>query len=317
METLAIEMGRLLSNTIINIKFKIMNKKFSTLMAVFLAAGATFAPTTTALNTSATLDVLYADAVEFAERETFMIHVNGDNTADHYISKTAGQALSATGAAGSDAYWTAEAVAGKTNVYRFVNASNQILDLANIQEFMVKKVPTTAGTAIYYLINASNDKVINYSSSTFSATAFAAAPTNFARISFHKAASTAYTAGTLVKKLGDGFTMTLSNKKDGVTDLQGNPFLGKLKVVKPKMDGSKVTGFESYKSTDVVTFYMLANDEGIIVLNLNKKEKWSVEGITEFNGVNGGFKFQTISEDDMKTIMNSKSGDAAVKAIVK
>ena len=56
---------------------------------------------------------------------------------------------------------------------------------------------------------------------------------------------------------------------------------------------------------------MLANDEGIIVLNLNQKEKWSVEGITEFNGDNGGFKFQTISVDDMKTIMNSKSGDAA------
>ena len=275
----------------------------------FLTSNA-IAPTTTALNTSATLDVLYADAVEFAEGETFMIHVNGDNNANHYVSQTSGSAVVTTGAAGSDAYWTAEAVAGKTNVYRFVNANNQILDLANIQEFMVKKVPTSAGTAIYYLINASNDKVINYNSS-FSATAFATAPTNFARISFHKAASTAYTAGTLVKKLGDGFTMTLSNKKDGVTDLQGNPFLGKLKVVKPKMDGSKVTGFESYKSTDVVTSYMLANDEGIIVLNLNQKEKWSVEGITEFNGTNGGFKFQTISEDDMKTIMNSKSGDVA------
>ena len=269
------------------------------------------APTTTALNTSSTLDALYADAVEFAEGETFMIHVNGDNNANHYVSKKAGQAVSATGVEGSDAYWTAEAVAGKTNVYRFVNANNQVLDLANIQEFIVKKVPTTAGTAIYYLINASDDKVINYSSATFSATAFATAPTNFARISFHKAASTAYTAGTLVKKLGDGFTMTLANKKEGVTDLQGNPFLGKLKVVKPKMEGTKVTGFESYKSTDNATSYMLANDEGIIVLNLNQDEKWSVEGITIFNGDAGGFKFQTISVDDMKTIMNSKSGDAA------
>ena len=269
------------------------------------------APTTTALNTSATLDALYTDAVEFAEGETFMIHVNGDNNANHYVSKKAGQAVSATGVEGSDAYWTAEAVAGKTNVYRFVNANNQVLDLANIQEFIVKKVPTTAGTAIYYLINASDDKVINYSSATFSATAFATAPTNFARISFHKAASTAYTAGTLVKKLGDGFTMTLANKKEGVTDLQGNPFLGKLKVVKPKMEGTKVTGFESYKSTDNATSYMLANDEGIIVLNLNQDEKWSVEGITIFNGDAGGFKFQTISVDDMKTIMNSKSGDAA------
>ena len=269
------------------------------------------APTTTALNTSSTLDALYADAVEFAEGETFMIHVNGDNNANHYVSKKAGQAVSATGVEGSDAYWTAEAVAGKTNVYRFVNANNQVLDLANIQEFIVKKVPTTAGTAIYYLINASDDKVINYSSATFSATAFVTAPTNFARISFHKAASTAYTAGTLVKKLGDGFTMTLANKKEGVTDLQGNPFLGKLKVVKPKMEGTKVTGFESYKSTDNATSYMLANDEGIIVLNLNQDEKWSVEGITIFNGDAGGFKFQTISVDDMKTIMNSKSGDAA------
>ena len=276
----------------------------------FLTSNA-IAPTTTALNTSATLDALYTDAVEFAEGETFMIHVNGDNNANHYVSKKAGQAVSATGVEGSDAYWTAEAVAGKTNVYRFVNANNQVLDLANIQEFIVKKVPTTTGTAIYYLINASDDKVINYSSATFSATAFATAPTNFARISFHKAAPTAYTAGTLVKKLGDGFTMTLANKKEGVTDLQGNPFLGKLKVVKPKMEGTKVTGFESYKSTDNATSYMLANDEGIIVLNLNQDEKWSVEGITIFNGDAGGFKFQTISVDDMKTIMNSKSGDAA------
>ena len=275
----------------------------------FLISNA-IAPTTTALNASATLDGNYTDAVEFAKGETFLLHVNG-KTITGYVSQASGSTVVANGTEGADAYWTPEAVAGKSGVYRFVNANNQVLDLANIQEFMVKKVPTTAGDAIYYLINASNDKVINYSSSNFTATAFNVAPTDFARISFHKAASTAYTAGTLVKKLGDGFTMSLSNKKDGVTDLQGNPFLGKLKVVKPKMDGAKVTGFESYKSTDVVTSYMLANDEGIIVLNLNQKEKWSVEGITEFNGDNGGFKFQTISVDDMKTIMNSKNGDAA------
>ena len=274
----------------------------------FLTSNA-IAPTTTALNTSAALDNSYTNAVEFAEGETFMLHANG-KTVTGYVSQVSGAGAVANGSEGGDAYWTPEAVNGKSGVYRFVNASNQVLDLANIQEFMVKKVPTTAGTAIYYLINASNDKVINYNSS-FSATAFATDPAHFARISFHKAASTAYTAGTLVKKLGDGFTMTLSNKKDGVTDLQGNPFLGKLKVVKAKIEGGKVTGFESYKSTDLATSYMLANDEGIIVLNLNQKEKWSVEGITEFNGVNGGFKFQTISEDDMKTIMNSKSGDAA------
>ena len=275
----------------------------------FLTSNA-IAPTTTALNTSAALDASpYDNAVEFAEGETFMLHVNG-KTVTGYVSQASGSAVVANGTEGADAYWTPEAVAGKSGVYRFVNANNQVLDLANIQEFIVKKVPTTAGTAIYYLINASDDKVINYSS-VFSATTFATAPTDFARISFHKAASTAYTAGTLVKKLGDGFTMTLANKKEGVTDLQGNPFLGKLKVVKPKMEGTKVTGFESYKSTDNATSYMLANDEGIIVLNLNQDEKWSVEGITIFNGDAGGFKFQTISVDDMKTIMNSKSGDAA------
>ncbi len=278
-----------------------------------------------ALTSTAVKDATnYGDGVPFAEGETFMIHrADGGNSntvaVNRYLSKASGAAL-VEAAAGDNAYWTAEAVAGKENVYRFVNASGQVLELANIQEFRIVVVPNATGDNLYYFVNAANTKVMTSNTALgFYATEFAnttiigsgAANTNPAYFSFHKAASTAYTAGTLVKKLGDGFTMTLSNKKDGVTDLQGNPFLGKLKVVKPKMDGSKVTGFESYKSTDVVTSYMLANDEGIIVLNLNQKEKWSVEGITEFNGDNGGFKFQTISVDDMKTIMNSKSGDAA------
>ena len=264
-----------------------------------------------ALTSNITADALYKDAsVAFAAGETFMIHRSSNNVADKYISKTAGVAL-ADAAAGNAAYWTAEAVNSDGNVYRFVNADGEILDLANIQKFIVKEVPAVDGNGLlYYLLDETGKKVITYTGGSYGASEFATA-TNIVAFSFHKAASTAYEAGALVAKLGDGFTMTLSNKKDGVTDLQGNPFLGKLKVVKPKMDGSKVTGFESYKSTDVVTSYMLANDEGIIVLNLNQKEKWSVEGITEFNGVNGGFKFQTISEDDMKTIMNSKSGDAA------
>ena len=293
-----------------------------------LVSGATATDITaaSALASTAVKDATnYGDGVPFAEGETFMIHrADGGNSntvaADRYLSKASGAALEEV-AAGDNAYWTAEAVAGKENVYRFVNASGQVLELANIQEFRIVAVPNgDNGGNLYYFVNAANTKVMTSNTSLgFLATEFAsttiigngAADTNPAYFSFHKAASTAYTAGTLVKKLGDGFTMTLSNKKDGVTDLQGNPFLGKLKVVKPKMDGSKVTGFESYKSTDLATSYMLANDEGIIVLNLNQKEKWSVEGITEFNGVNGGFKFQTISEDDMKTIMNSKSGDAA------
>ena len=267
----------------------------------------------------------YGDGVPFAEGETFMIHrADGGNSntvaANKYLSKASGAALTET-AAGENAYWTAEAVNGKENVYRFVNASGQVLELANIQEFRIVAVPNGSnGGNLYYFVNAAGEKVITSNTALgFFATEFASttiigsgvANTNPAYFSFHKAASTAYTAGTLVKKLGDGFTMTLANKKEGVTDLQGNPFLGKLKVVKPKMEGTKVTGFESYKSTDNVTSYMLANDEGIIVLNLNQDEKWSVEGITEFNGVNGGFKFKTISVDDMKTIMNSKSGDAA------
>ena len=279
-----------------------------------------------ALTSTAVKDATnYGDGVPFAEGETFMIHrADGNNSAtaaaNRYLSKASGTAL-AEAAAGDNAYWTAEAVAGKEDVYRFVNASGQVLELANIQEFRIVAVPNgDNGGNLYYFVNAANTKVMTSNTSLgFFATEFASATvssgsganTNIAYFSFHKAASTAYTAGALVAKLGDGFTMTLSNKKDGVTDLQGNPFLGKLKVVKPKMDGSKVTGFESYKSTDLATSYMLANDEGIIVLNLNQKEKWSVEGITEFNGVNGGFKFQTISEDDMKTIMNSKSGNAA------
>ena len=264
-----------------------------------------------ALTSNITADASYKDAsVAFAAGETFMIHRSSNNVADKYISKTAGAALT-DAAAGNAAYWTAEAVNSDGNVYRFVNADGEILDLANIQKFIVKEVPAVDGNGLlYYLLDETGKKVITYTGGSYGASEFATA-TNIVAFSFHKAASTAYEAGALVAKLGDGFTMTLSNKKDGVTDLQGNPFLGKLKVVKPKMDGSKVTGFESYKSTDVVTSYMLANDEGIIVLNLNQKEKWSVEGITEFNGVNGGFKFQTISEDDMKTIMNSKSGDAA------
>ena len=267
----------------------------------------------------------YGDGVPFAEGETFMIHrADGYTTstaADKYLSKASGAVL-AEAAAGDDAYWTAEAVNGKENVYRFVNASGQVLELANIQEFRIVAVPNGSnGGNLYYFVNAANEKVITCANNdlAFAANPFTSATmstglnaaTDIVFFSFHKAASTAYTAGTLVKKLGDGFTMTLANKKEGVTDLQGNPFLGKLKVVKPKMEGTKVTGFESYKSTDNVTSYMLANDEGIIVLNLNQDEKWSVEGITEFNGVNGGFKFKTISVDDMKTIMNSKSGDAA------
>ena len=264
-----------------------------------------------ALTSNITADASYKDAsVAFAAGETFMIHRSGTDQADKYISKTAGIAL-ADAAAGNAAYWTAEAVNSDGNVYRFVNADGEILDLANIQKFIVKAVPAADDNGLlYYLLDETGKKVITYYSASYGASEFATA-TNIVAFSFHKAASTAYTAGALVAKLGDGFTMTLSNKKDGVTDLQGNPFLGKLKVVKPKMDGGKVTGFESYKSTDLATSYMLANDEGIIVLNLNQKEKWSVEGITEFNGDNGGFKFQTISEDDMKTIMNSKSGDAA------
>ena len=263
----------------------------------------------TKLVVTVSFDTGYEDAVQFAEGETFMLHVNKNITG--YVSQASGESVKANGDESDDAYWTPEAVAGKTDVYRFVNANNQVLELANIQEFIVKKVPTVDDLDIYYLINASNNKVINYNSS-FSATEFETAPTDFARISFHKAASTAYDAGTLVSKLGDGFAMTLSNKKDGVTDLQGNPFLGKLEVVKAKRDGNgNVTGFESYKTTDKGTSYMLANAEGIIVLNLNQDEKWSVEGLTEFDGDKGGFQFKTISKDDMKTIMNSKYGDAA------
>ena len=264
-----------------------------------------------ALTSAITADALYkGSSVAFVDGETFMIHRSSNNTADKYISKTAGAAL-ADAAAGNAAYWTAEAVNSDGNVYRFVNADGEILDLANIQKFIVKAVPAADGNGLlYYLLDETGKKVITYSAAAYGASEFATA-TNIVAFSFHKAASTAYTAGTLVKKLGDGFTMTLSNKKDGETNLQGNPFLGKLKVVKPKMDGGKVAGFESYKSTDNATSYMLANDEGIIVLNLNQDEKWSVEGITIFNGDAGGFKFQTISVDDMKTIMNSKSGDAA------
>ncbi|MCD8267163.1 MAG: DUF6383 domain-containing protein [Parabacteroides sp.] len=266
-----------------------------------------------ALTSAITADALYKDAsVAFAAGETFMIHRSSNNTVDKYISKTAGTALT-DAAAGNAAYWTAEAVNSDGDVYRFVNADGEILDLANIQKFIVKEVPAADGNGLlYYLLDETGKKVITYTGGTYSATAFASA-TNIVAFSFHKAASTAYTAGTLVKKLGDGFTMTLSNKKDGVTDLQGNPFLGKLEVVKATTDASgKVTGFESYKTTDnTTTSYMLANADGIIVLNLNQDEKWSVEGITIFNGDNGGFKFQTISKDDMKTIINSKFGDAA------
>ncbi|WP_075555986.1 DUF6383 domain-containing protein [Parabacteroides timonensis] len=266
----------------------------------------------TTVSSNAQPDGNYTNSVVFEEGGTYMIHyadgAQGTNTADQYIGAGA-----ATVGEASKPYWTVEATEGE-GVYKLVDANDNVLELGGIQRFYIQEVDNgTNGGNLYCFLNESKTSVLTCSGGVFSLVALSTHTTgqiaNLAYFSFHNAAADAFTAGELVKKLGDGFAMTLSNKKDGVTDLQGNPFLGKLRVVKAKTDAGKVTGFESYKDTDTDGTYMLANEEGIIVLNLNEDEKWSVEGISEFAGDNGGFKFQTISEDDMKTIMNAVSSD--------
>ena len=230
------------------------------------------------------------------------------------------------GEAANNAYWTISEDKKNPDVYKFTNNENVELSIDDVYEFKIKEVGNSMSYArAFYLVDAKDeDKAVKYDATTqtFSwvsiseeggASAFGVAIV----------ASSAYTAQRLAAMTGDGFYLTIKNENSdkATTNLQGNPFEGKLNPVYPvdkngkKVDAysGEVAGFKAYSADETSTdeTYLLANESGIIVLDLDEDHKWSVKGINEFEGWGGGFKFKTFSNADMVAILNAESGDDA------
>ena len=110
MATLLIGMGRFLSNTIINIKFKIMNKKFSTLVAALLASGGLFYA----------VDAMILPAGDGVAQKYVMVETRAGAVAEDY------SVILATGVEFAVATkWTA--TLGGSSVYTLKTAAGSIL----------------------------------------------------------------------------------------------------------------------------------------------------------------------------------------------
>ena len=243
--------------------------------------------------------------IAFTTGKTYMLHIDGGNNV------TAEPNTVATSGTGDDEtyYWTATAVEGQEDTYEFTNAKGAKLLVANEYQFIVKEV---VGSPFFILKSTKAD---TYVTSTFTLAAFGATTSYF---TFNAISTTNYEVGDLVKKLGDGFNLSIKSKEGdkGVSSFKFNPFQGKLTPVKATINTSgAVTGFEAYKSTDIVTSFMLQCADGIIVLD--KSSKYPIEGISDFAGENGGFQFKVYSEDDMKDLLNATGNTAAAKLLAK
>ena len=237
----------------------------------------------------------------------YLMHVNG--TAGYV--KRADNAATTYGTEDKDAYWNISEVS--TGVYEFTNANGRKFEVAGetkfAQEavgnlFVLKSISTTAPNQGQY---------VKYNASAFTYVAVDQA----SYFTFNKVTTTDYQAGELVKKLGDGFNLSIKSKKgdDGVSNFKFNPFQGKLTPVKMVGAVGSVTGFEAYKSTDNATSFLLQCADGIIVLD--KSSKYPIEGISDFAGDNGGFQFKVYSKDDMKDLLNAKAGTKAKELLDK
>ena len=251
-----------------------------------------------------------ADRVAFKAGSPFMLHVNNQNG---FVSKAENGVIAATNQASADDdfYWTANEV--ETGVYTFTNNTGEQINLNGIYKFKV----VSAGTNLFYLVTTDGANAIELSSTTL---ALGTGTGSAAVFSFHKIASTDYQAGQLVKKLGDGFNLSIKSKKgdDGVSNFKFNPFQGKLTPVKITRNASSVvTGFEAYKATDLTSAssFLLQCADGIIVLD--KSTSYPIEGIKDFANGNGGFVFKIYSKDDMKDLLNATAGTEAYKLLQK
>ena len=212
-------------------------------------------------------------------------------------------------------------------VYKFTNNDDVELSIDDVYEFKLKEVGNSMSYArAFYLVDAQDeDRVVKYDSTNGFSWVSISEEGGASVFGVAIVASSAYNAQELADKTGDGFYMTLKNNDTdkATTNLQGNPFVGKLRPVYPvDKNGNRVAatsgsvaGFKAYSADDNsaanYSEYLLANESGIIVLDLDEDHKWSVEGINEFEGTGGGFKFKTFSNADMVAILNAKSGDDA------
>ena len=249
--------------------------------------------------------------VAFVAGTPFLLHINGTSG---FVKRAenlgAEYANVAAGAATGDFYWNATGIAGKLGVYSFANAEGRTLEVGGESQFTVVE----AGD--FFVLQSVNDvtKYVQYTASAFSLTT---TPSYF---TFNNVATTDYQAGQLIKKLGDGFNLSIKSKKgdDGVSNFKFNPFQGKLTPVKITRNASSVvTGFEAYKATDLTSAssFLLQCADGIIVLD--KSTSYPIEGIKDFANDNGGFVFKIYSKDDMKDLLNATAGTEAYKLLQK
>ena len=231
------------------------------------------------------------------------------------------------GEAEDNAYWTISEDKDNEGVYKFTNNDDVELSIDDVYEFKLKEVGNSMSYArAFYLVDAQDeDRVVKYDSTNGFSWVSISEEGGASVFGVAIVASSAYNAQELADKTGDGFYMTLKNNDTdkATTNLQGNPFVGKLRPVYPvDKNGNRVAatsgsvaGFKAYSADDNsaanYSEYLLANESGIIVLDLDEDHKWSVEGINEFEGTGGGFKFKTFSNADMVAILNAKSGDDA------
>ncbi|OUO55471.1 hypothetical protein B5F77_01045 [Parabacteroides sp. An277] len=258
--------------------------------------------------------------VSFEVGGTFLLKV-GNETDVVAQDKSSNATL---GEAADNAYWTISEDKKNPGVYKFTNNENVELSIDDVYEFKIESVGNAYNA--FYLIDAKDEgRAVKYDATTQTFSWVSISEGGASAFGVAIVASSAYNAQELADKTGDGFYMTLKNNDTdkATTNLQGNPFVGKLRPVYPvDKDGKKVAansgsvaGFKAYSADDnnAANYeeYLLANESGIIVLDLDEDHKWSVEGINEFNGAGGGFKFKTFSNADMVAILNAKSGDDA------
>ena len=246
--------------------------------------------------------------IAFTTGKTYMLHIDGGN---NVMAEANTAATSGTGD-NKSYYWTATAVDGKVNTYEFTNANGVKLSVANEYQFVVKEV---AGTSSFMLQSTKDaSKYINASTATFALNALG----NASYFTFKTISTADYEAGNLVKKLGDGFNLSIKSKAGdkGVSNFKFNPFQGKLTPVQIERNtAGNVTGFKANVATDATSTFLLQCADGIIVLD--KSDSYPIEGIAEFANGGGGYKFKVYSKDDMKDLLNAKSGTAAYELLAK
>ena len=261
-----------------------------------------------------------SDIVSFQTGGTFLLKVGDEKD----VVAQEESSVAKLGEAADNAYWTISEDKKNPGVYKFTNNKNVELSIDDVYEFKIERVGNAYNA--FYLIDAKNeDRAVKYDSANGFSWVSISEEGGASAFGVAIVASSAYNAQELADKTGDGFYMTLKNNDTdkATTNLQGNPFVGKLRPVYPvDKDGNRVAatsgsvaGFKAYSADDnnAANYdeYLLANESGIIVLDLDEDHKWSVEGINEFEGVGGGFKFKTFSNADMIAILNAKSGDDA------